>query len=305
MDNERKTFNLVELLNQRKSFESNESFDEWTCQDCSIGHLILMIVAMILTYLVQISGFVLSLIFSTPNEVSYHKSAALTQPYFERIQVIVIAFLVHFQFLAFYSEPSSVLMLVSKELKYSNITMTIITGSILLSNIQYTDQFVETFHMNALAVLVLLTSYAYVKLYKGIGHIRFSQMLGFNVLYSFILPFLAMEFGETTIRVTSFYTELAMMEYERVVMFACFYFVAGLGFVYYLKDVYMGFGCFFNLLGIFVVQSYNICKDYKNYCSVSAQVVSMLFAVFMVAETAFIMYRYPQAYCYQYKNKRF
>lgn len=306
--NEISKVNLVDLLNKTDSFNSQSCESLWTFHDCSKGHLIFLIISMILTYIVQISGFVLTLVFSKPNELSYHKSAALTQPYFERTQVIVVAFLVHFQFYAFYLEPFSILKLISRDLHYTNITATMITGAILLSNINYSNQFIETFHMNSLLALFVFTNFTYFKVYKSIVNktrVKFSRVLGFNVLYSFFLPFVAIELGETVIRVAYFYDELPLAESSRVIIFTCFYFMYGVCVVYYFRDTYMGFGFFFNLLGIFVVQSYNICNDYENYCNIPSQVVSMILAVIIAGETCFLLYRYPLGYCFHFKKRRF
>jgi len=300
--------NLAELLNKSDSFNAQSCDSVWTCHDCSKGHLIFLIVSMILTYVVQISGFVLTLVYSRPNELNYHRSAALTQPYFERIQVITVAFLVHFQFYAFYLEPFSILKLISRDLHYTNLSATFISGAILLSNIGFSNQFVETFHMNSLLVLFLFTNFTYFKVYKSIvnkARVKFSRVLGFNVLYSLFLPFIAIELGETIIRVAYFYDKLPLTESSRVLIFVCLYFLHGACVVYYFRDVYMGFGFFFNLLGTFVVQSYNICNDYENYCSVPVQAVSMVLAIIIAAESCFLLYRYPLGYCFHFKTRRF
>jgi hypothetical protein len=267
-----------------------------------------IIVAMILTYVVQLLAFILSLAFLHPQVIVGYKIAALTQPFFESLQMLMIVIVVHFQFYAFYMEPFKILNLISKHIFYTNITATILTSSILLSFDYDSDHFTQIYQMNTMLMLLVLMTFSYYKLRIYLHDDRkakFSQILGFNVLCSFSIPLIAIELGEAIFRVSSFYNDLAMKVADRVCLFLCLYFGIGAGMVYVLRDVYMGFGVFMNLFGVLILQSVNICKDYREYCSVVVQTLAGVFTALVGVEILVLGYRFPRIHFYDYSIKRF
>ena len=300
--------NLAELLAPRYSINSEGVAFEWTCSHCTKGHFIVIIVAMILTYVIQLLAFIMSLAFLRPQVIVGYKIAALTQPFFESFQMVMIVFVVHFQFHAFYVEPFKILNLISKHLFYTNITVTILTSSILLSFDYDSDHFTQIYQMNTMLMLLILMIFSYYKLRRYLENDRkprFRQILGFNVLCSFSIPLVVIELGEAIFRVSSFYNDLAMTVPDRVCLFLCFYFTLGCVSVFLLRDVYLGFGFFINLFGVLVLQSVNICQDYEDYCSVVVQVLAGVFAALIGVEILDLVYRFPRIHFYDYSIKRF
>jgi hypothetical protein len=301
-------FNLASLLNPRFSTSSEGVAFEWTCSHCTKGHFIVIIIAMILTYVVQLLSFVICLAYLKPDLIQYHQSAALTQPYFECFQLFVLSFIVHFQFHAFYLEPFKILNLISKHLHYTNITATILTSSILISIDYESNHFNQIYQMNTLILLLILITYSYTALSTYIQttkNSRFRQILGFNILYSLTLPLIIIELGESIFRVSSFYNKLFLSESSRVILFTTLYFSLGSSSLFLTSDVYLGLSFALNLLGTCAVQSYNICKDFENYCSTTASALSGTFSMLTIFECLFIFYRFPRVYCFDYSVRRF
>ena len=254
--------NLVGLFtNNRSSGDSDESDPRWKCTDFTRGHLLVMVILMATSYIAQLILFVAAVISLDPTNIHYHHVVTLIQPYFEIFEMMLIIFLVHFQFQAFYNEPFLILEIISRKLNYSNITITIMTSSIFLSSYKYASNFTEIYEMIVQITLLLMTTFVYYQMYqinKQTERRSLRQILGFNVLYSLSLSFTVIELTESIIIVASFNNSLQTTTADRTLISTSLYFLIGFAATFALQDVYIGMGACYNLLGIFVLQNNNI-----------------------------------------------
>ena len=241
-----------------------------------------------------------------PAYIRYHEVVTIIQPYFEIFEIMLIIFLVHFQFQAFYNEPFLILEIISRKLHYFNITITIMSSSIFSSSYTYISNFTEIYNMIVLIALVFMIVFVYFQMHqinKLTDRRSLRQVLGFNVLYSVSLSLVVLELTNCIIVVSSFHNSLQTTTAERTLISTSLYFLLGFAGTFALQDVYMGMGVCYNLLGVFVLQTSNICQDTEEDCSLSVQVISIVYAGLIAALVGAILYLYPDALVYRISKR--
>ena len=161
-----------------------------------------MVVTMAITYVFQLAGFISYIIKFSPNTIQNHKEIILIQPYFECIQRFLILFLVHFQFHAFYKDPIRILEIISRNLHYGNITITVLSVTVYIS-ITSNDSYInEIYRLLVLIILFILISFSYYQVYIisiNTKNTNIRQVLGFNILYSLFLPFITIQMARSIV----------------------------------------------------------------------------------------------------------
>ena len=155
-------------------------------------------------------------------------------------------------------------------------------------------------------ILFILISFSYYQVYIisiNTKNTNIRQVLGFNILYSLFLPFITIQMARSIVVVWSNGNSLKLSSNERVMIVITLYFVIGSALMYFLKDVYFGLSVAYNLFSVFVVQIWNVCMNYYEYCDVKVQIFSFVYALVVLFLLIFILVFYPKAYRYQFEKR--
>jgi hypothetical protein len=306
----RRTFGRMNLMSLiRGTITSIESYMEdprWKYTDYTQGHLVVIVVVMGITYLIQLIALIVTSILFNTDSIPYREVIAIIQPYFQSIQKIIFICLVPVQFFAFYNDPIRILEIISKDLHYSNITMTVLSSSIYISDFM-NDDFSETFRLISLSISLIIESFIYYKLYSKI-HLNenktLKELLGFNILYSLALVVTLFDLARSIIIVASFDIDFDTTASDRALIVISLYFAWTILALYKLNDIFIGIGACYKLLGVFTVHAANICTEFYEDCNEAVLSLSMLYALFIACYTFLIYRMYPKAFKYEFSERR-
>jgi hypothetical protein len=295
-----RTISLKHLI--REQLESNPSNSDWYFSDYTRGHLILVVILMLISYLFQVIGFCCLLMGISKPLPSEVRPSFTVEPYLKCAEISILLLLVHFQFYAFWHYPITILEIVSRKLNYTNITMTILYAGVITSFYWEDNELINLIRMVASFCILCLSFFIYYHMRNEVlehSHCSWTQIAGFNILYSLSLPFFILETANYSLVVIMDDSSIYYSPSSSIITFMGLYCVAATAALLGLKDVYIGLGVALNTFGIFLLQKLNICVDKHKHCSEKVQAFSLIFSCTTFFMTLITFYFYPTAYKYQ------
>ncbi|OMJ75065.1 hypothetical protein SteCoe_25876 [Stentor coeruleus] len=254
---------------------------EWVFQDYSKGHLAVLHILLITTFLFQVFSFITATILLNFSELDL-SLPIIEDPYFECINWGIIVFLSLFQSLALFKNPHYITPYISKKLSYSNFTISILNSIFVITKSIEENNFFYIFNTILGAISLILTINAYKtarKEHKKLNINKKIEFLGFGVLYSLLLPLIIIEFMTSlTFSINAVGTGLASDE-AKVVFFVFCMFIIGFIMLLWEHEFYMSGTIIFHIIGIYCIQKREICEFYKENCSESIQIVCSVMAI--------------------------
>ena len=293
---------LLDLI--RLTFDSGYSYEAWKVTDCTASHLIMISILMICSCILQLVGFTFAVVDLVSHDFP-QRSSLVFEPYIECLELFIILLLVHLQFFAFFKDGILVLKIISKDLRYTNITATLIFTSFITSEYIFYNNFSEIYEILSGSFILVLYSWGYYRLYSITSSARkipAYQLIGFNILHSFSIPYLLLEVSDSIVQISISHRSLAADRELVLSVLVTLYFLAGSLALYLLTDVYLGIGIAVNLFGAFIVQTEQCFNDGKE-CKPATMVCAFIYAVCVTMFVIIIMHFYPYAYLYRFKNR--
>lgn len=254
---------------------------EWTFQDYSKGHFVMLHILLSVTFIFQLTCFILAAGLYNFSQLELSVSI-IEDPYFDCLNWGVIIFLSFFQSLALVKSPYYITPYISKKLKYSNLAISILCSLFTITKSITQQHFLSIFNTILSVICFILAINAYKIAHnqqKKLNLNKKIEFLGFSVMYSLLMPLMLIEF------ITSLAFSIKVIGYGlasdhiKVIIFVFCIFIIGFVVLLWKQEFYMSGTIIFHILGVYSVQKREVCEYYREHCSEKVQIVCLVLAV--------------------------